>query len=99
MRAVASDLNRLGDLGPTVKVDWVGMGAIPSSGTFTSRVLAADSAHAVWGNLTSASSGTGFETRTGNTATPDGSWSAFQAVGAGGASRARSGSTSSTARP
>jgi hypothetical protein len=91
MRAVASDLNRLGDGGPTVKIDWVGMGAVPSSGTFTSRVLSADSAHTVWGNLTSTSSGTTFETRTGNTATPDGSWSAFQAVGAGGAIQSPSG--------
>jgi hypothetical protein len=91
MRAVASDLNRPADGGPTVKVDWVSMGAVPSSGTFTSRVLSADSAHTVWGNLTGASSGTTFETRTGNTATPDASWSAFQAVGAGGAIQSPSG--------
>src|SRR4051794_10123835 len=91
MRAVASDLNRPADGGPTVKVDWVGMGAVPISGTFTSRVLSADSAHTAWGNLTGASSGTTFETRTGNAATPDGSWSAFQAVGAGGAIQSPSG--------
>ncbi len=91
MRAVASDLNRPADAGPTVKVDWVGMGAVPSSGTFTSRVLSADSAHTVWGNLTATSSGTTFETRTGNTATPDASWSGFQAVGAGGAIQSPSG--------
>ncbi len=84
MRAVASDLNRPAAGGPTIKVDWVGMGAVPASGTFTSRVLSADSAHTVWGNLTSTSTGTTFETRTGNTASPDGSWSGFQAVGAGG---------------
>ena len=75
MRPVVSDLNRLGDGGPTVKVDWLSMGAGPTSGTFTSRVLSADSAHTVWGNLTSVSNGTAFETRTGNTATPDASWS------------------------
>jgi hypothetical protein len=91
MRAVASDLNRPADGGPTVKVDWVGMGAVPASGTFTSRVLSADSTHTVWGNLTGASSATAFETRTGNTATPDGSWSGFQAVGAGGAIQSPSG--------
>ena len=45
----------------------------------------------MWGNLTSASSGTAFETRTGNTATPDASWSDFQAVGAGGAIQSPSG--------
>jgi hypothetical protein len=91
MRAVASDLNRPADGGPNVKVDWVDMGAAPSAGTFTSRVLSADSAHTVWGNLTSTGAGTSFETRTGNTATPDGSWSAFQAVGAGGAIQSPSG--------
>jgi hypothetical protein len=91
MRAVASDLNRPADGGPTVKVDWVGMGAAPASGTFTSRVLSADSTHTVWSNLTGTSSGTAFETRTGNTATPDGSWSGFQAVGAGGAIQSPSG--------
>jgi hypothetical protein len=91
MRAVASDLNRPAAGGPTVKIDWVSMGAMPASGTFVSRVLAADSAHTVWGNLTGASSATTFETRTGNTATPDASWSDFQAVGAGGAIQSPSG--------
>ena len=67
MRPVVSDLN----VSPAkvVTVDWLSLSA-PSSGTFTSRVLSADSAHTVWGNLTSTSTGTAFETRTGNTATP-----------------------------
>lgn len=90
MRPVVSDLNRPGDGDPNIKVDWVSLSA-PSSGTFTSRVLSADSAHTVWGNLTSTGAGTSFETRTGNTPTPDGSWSAFQAVGAGGAIQSPSG--------
>jgi hypothetical protein len=90
MRPVVSDLNRPGDLDPNIKVDWLSLSA-PSSGTFVSRVLQADSAHTVWGNLTGASSGTSFETRTGNTATPDASWSGFQAVGAGGAIQSPSG--------
>jgi hypothetical protein len=90
MRPVVSDYDRPGDNDPNVKVDWLSLSA-PSSGTFTSRVLSADSAHTVWGNLTGASTGTTFETRTGNTATPDGSWSGFQAVGAGGAIQSPSG--------
>jgi hypothetical protein len=89
MRPVISDLNA--SPANVVKADWFDMGAVPSSGTFVSRVLQADNAHAVWGNLTSASSGTTFETRSGNTATPDGSWSGFQAVGAGGAIQSPSG--------
>jgi hypothetical protein len=91
MRPIVSDLNHIADGGPAVTSDWLTMGAAPSSGTFTSRVLSADSAHTVWGNLTGASTGTSFETRTGNTASPDASWSGFQAVGAGGAIQSPSG--------
>ena len=90
MRPIVSDLNSAAG-GPVVKSDWLTSGAVPSSGTFTSRVLSADSAHTVWGNLTSASTGTTFETQTGNTPTPDTSWSHFQAVGAGGAIQSPSG--------
>jgi hypothetical protein len=89
MRPVVSDLNVTPST--AVSVDWLTMGAAPASGTFTSRVLSADSAHTVWGNLTGTSTGTTFETRTGNTAAPDGSWSDFQAVGAGGAIQSPSG--------
>jgi hypothetical protein len=89
LRPAVSDANVVPST--AVSVDWLTMGAAPSSGTFTSRVLPADSTHTVWGNLTSASSATTFETRTGNTATPDGSWSGFQAVGAGGAIQSPSG--------
>jgi hypothetical protein len=89
LRPAVSDLNVTPST--AVSVDWLTMGAAPSSGTFTSRVLSADSAHTVWGNLTSAGTGTSFETRTGNTASPDASWSGFQAVGAGGAIQSPSG--------
>jgi hypothetical protein len=89
LRPAVSDINVTPST--AVSVDWLTMGAAPSSGTFTSRVLSADSTHTVWGNLTSVGSGTAFETRTGNTATPDASWSAFQAVGAGGAIQSPSG--------
>jgi hypothetical protein len=89
MRPAVSDANVVPST--AVSVDWLTMGAAPSSGTFTSRVLSADSAHTVWGNLTSTGAGTTFETRTGNTAAPDASWSEFTAVGAGGAIQSPSG--------
>jgi hypothetical protein len=84
MRPVASDLDAGG---PSVKVDWFAMGTTPSSGMFASRVLQADDPHTVWGTVkeTGAGSGAAFETRTGNTTTPDSTWSDWQAVGSGGA--------------
>jgi hypothetical protein len=83
MRPVASDLTPAGG---TIKIDWVGLGALPASGTFTSRVLDAGDTHAVWGALTSTGLGTSaIRTRTGDTATPDSSWSDFQVLGTGGA--------------
>jgi hypothetical protein len=56
----------------------------PASGTFTSAPLDAGDARAAWGTLNATGSGASvsYETRTGNTATPDASWSAFQALGA-----------------
>jgi hypothetical protein len=77
MRPVISDAT-VG--GGTVKVEWLASGSF-TSGTFVSRALQADSAHTLWGNLTSTGSGVTFETRTGN----DGStWSGWQAVGSSG---------------
>ena len=63
--------------------------AYPTSGTFTSRVFDAGDSRATWRTLTAAldtPAGTGvtFEARTGNTPTPDASWTAWQPVGAGG---------------
>jgi uncharacterized cupredoxin-like copper-binding protein len=84
MRPVASDVTA----DPVnLKVDWLTMGASPSSGTFISRVLAADDPHTVWDTLTSTGVATGvtFETRSGNSAAPDSSWSDWQAVANGGA--------------
>jgi hypothetical protein len=70
---------------PSLNVDWLGLGALPASGTFTSRVLDAGDTHAVWGALTATGGTPAIRTRTGNTETPDSSWSDFQALGAGGA--------------
>jgi hypothetical protein len=82
MRPVVSDLTKGG---AAVRVDWLGMGTVPGSGTFTSRVLDAGDARAVWNTLTQTGTGGNltFETRTGNGLTPDGSWSQFKALGAG----------------
>jgi hypothetical protein len=82
MRPVASDLNLAGG---TIKIDWLGLGALPASGTFTSRVLDAGDTHAVWGALAATGGAPVIRTRTGNSATPDASWSSFDALGAAGA--------------
>ena len=90
MRPVVSDFT-FG--APAVTVDWLAMGSAPASGTFVSRVLTADDAHTVWGALTPTVAGSGvtFETRSGQTPAPDSSWSAWQAVGNGGAIQSPSG--------
>ena len=84
MRPVVSDLNRA-TAARASSVDWLGMNPFPDSGTFTSRVLDAGDARAVWGTLDrdhDPRHGITFETRSGNTPTPtDGSWSDFQAAG------------------
>jgi hypothetical protein len=65
-------------------VDWSRVGPYASSGTFTSRVLDAKAVTA-WGALTwdaTVPSGTTLtvQVRSGNTATPDSSWTAFATV-------------------
>jgi hypothetical protein len=82
MRPAASDALVAG---ATIKIEWLGLGDLPASGTFTSRVLDAGDPHAVWGALTATGGAPVIRTRTGNTATPDASWSSFDALGAGGA--------------
>jgi hypothetical protein len=93
MRPVASDLTPMD--ADVVTLDWLTLGASsPATGTFDSRVLQANDPRAVWGSLTTtpASSGvTTFKTRTGNTPTPDSTWSAWQPVGNGGAIQRRGG--------
>ena len=60
--------------------------AYPTSGTFTSRVFDAGTHITAWGALSAQGTlaGVTFVTRSGDTPTPDASWSAFQPVGAGG---------------
>ena len=87
MRPLASDFN---SGGPNLSVDWLHLSPYPASGTFDSRVFDAGSGQSVnWGALTwnsATPSGTGIamSVRTGDTATPDGSWSAFTPIAAPG---------------
>ena len=87
MRPIASDFNSTAG---SVVLDWMRMTPYASPGTFTSRVL--DSAQAsTWGAATwNAATPTGtslqVSVRTGNTATPDGTWSAFAPLASSGAS-------------
>jgi hypothetical protein len=84
MRPAISDLNR-GTAG--LAVDWIRMSPYPASCAFESRVL--DAGRPVhWAGLVatgSLASGTayGFETRSGGTVLPDGSWSGWKPVTAG----------------
>ncbi len=78
---IVSDYNAGGN---DPSIDWVRITPYITPCTFTSRVIDAGSV-VDWLDLTSAGStptGTsvGFETRSGDTAIPDGTWSAFQAV-------------------
>ena len=81
MRPMPADLD-VG--GPTMTVDWMRMTPYAPSGSFTSRVFDA-STGLNWQELTwigSAPEGTAavFETRSGNTATPDETWSSWQGL-------------------
>jgi hypothetical protein len=87
MRPVISDFTTDA---AAVKVDWLSMSEIatPPSGTFTSRVFdAGTGSNLTWGTLAAgAFDGVpAIQTRTGNTPTPDASWSSFAPLGANGA--------------
>ncbi|HTZ45177.1 MAG TPA: DUF4082 domain-containing protein [Jatrophihabitans sp.] len=81
--------------GTGLVLDWLRLGPFAASGTFTSKVLDAG-ASVNWGALSwDADVPTGttltVKVRTGNTATPDASWTAFATVGASGGSVGTSG--------
>ena len=81
-----SDLNAGGG---AVSVDWVHVTPYASPGTFLSRIHSAGSTGADWGVLSyvadvPAGTTLGFEVRTGETPTPDGSWSSFAPITQGG---------------
>src|SRR6187431_2183432 len=85
MRPIASEFNAGG---PGLSVDWLHMSTFSSPGTFSSRVL--DAGHPVdWNNLSWAAdlpsnTSLAMSYRTGNTPTPDGSWTSFAPVAASG---------------
>ena len=87
LRAAASDFSAGG---AELSVDWMRMSPYPASGTFDSRVL--DAGQSVnwdalsWTADTPAGTGVALSVRTGNTPTPDGSWSGFNPVGSSGGS-------------
>ncbi len=73
---------------PAIQADWVRLDSYAASGTFTSGVLDAGKA-ATWGVAkwtATLPAGTGIvvETRSGSSATPDGTWSGWTAVSNGG---------------
>jgi hypothetical protein len=69
----------------SLTVDWMHMSPYASSGQFTSRVMnGGQPVHwtgLTWVGSTPTGTSVSFETRTGDVATPDSSWSAWQAVG------------------
>ena len=86
MRLAASDFD--GSEG-AVTWHWARLSPYSSAGTFTSRVFDSGQAGSDWTTLdanTGTPTGTGvtIETRSGGTATPDGTWSGWEAVGSGG---------------
>ena len=87
LRAAASDFTAGG---PELAVDWMRVGPYPASGAFESRIF--DAGQAVnWNQLswienTPAGTDVQLSVRTGNTPTPDGSWSSFAPIATSGGS-------------
>jgi hypothetical protein len=87
MRPIASDFNAAL---PELSIDWLRMGAYAGSASFDSRVFDAGAGQSAdWGALgwtASAPAGTGvaLSVRTGETAVPDASWTAFSPIAASG---------------
>jgi len=85
MRPAISDLT-VG--GATLAVDWIRMTPYASAGSFTSRVFDAGSSMnwdaMTWSASTPAGTGLAMLVRTGDTPTPDGTWTAFAPVPASG---------------
>ena len=85
LRPVASDAD---PGGPALSVDWIRMTPYAASGSFTSRVL--DAGQSVpwstlsWNAVTPTGTSIALSVRQGDTAVPDGSWTAFASVANGG---------------
>ena len=98
MRPVISDLNAAD--GATVTVESMLRDRFPASGTLVSRVFDSGDSRAAWSTLTATPVGAGvtLATRSGNSATPDTSWSDWADVGAGGAIASPAGSSHAVPR-
>jgi hypothetical protein len=86
MRPIVSDYTADGR---SVTVNQLALMLFATSGTYESSVKDAGDRRAVWGTLNSvvdtpAGTAVVLQTRSGNTAIPDASWSAYQPLGAGG---------------
>jgi hypothetical protein len=87
MRPIASDFNAAI---PELSVDWLRMSPYAGSGTFDSRVFDAGAGQSTdWGALswsatTPAGTGVTLSVRTGDTAIPDASWTAFSPIASSG---------------
>ena len=87
MRPIASDLTAGG---PELTVDWMRMSPYPGSGTFDSRVFdagvgqTADWGALSWNSATPSGTGIAISVHTGDTPTPDGTWSAFAPINSSG---------------
>ncbi len=85
MRPLSSDFNPGGG---ELSVDWLRMSPYPASGSFDSRVLdageGADWGALAWTSATPPGTGVALSVRTGNTPTPDASWSSFSPIAASG---------------
>ncbi len=89
-RAMRPAVSDYGLFGAGVQVHWLRQGDYAAAGTFSSRTLDAGPGAAQWQTLTAQTalpSGTqiAYDTRSGATPQPDGSWSAWQPVGGAGA--------------
>jgi len=76
--------------GGSLKIDWMRMGDYAGSGVYTSAVYDAGAATATWATATWLAdtpvlTSVGFEIRSGNTATPDSTWTAWTAADSGAA--------------
>lgn len=93
MRPVVSDYTTGGG---DVEVNSLVLMLFPGSGTYESQVKDAGDARTVWGGLAAAieqpaGTAVAIQTRSGNTASPDATWSGYQPLGAGGAIQSPSG--------
>jgi hypothetical protein len=87
MRPIVSDYSTSGG---NLQVDWLRMGPFAASGSFTSRVFDGGASvawsTASWTATTPSSTSAAIFVRTGNTPTPDGTWTNFVPLASSGAS-------------